>query len=249
MRLAVLADLHSNLHALEAVERSITSHGVDALVVLGDLVGYNAKPEQTVDWVRGRSAIAVAGNHDRDVTRDKQRAGTGRAATIAQAWTRTQLSDESLDFLSNLPNIHVEQDEFVAVHGCYLNPEHYYGYVTSTMLANNLESIWQDPALPELAFCGHTHMPLVGWIRHGEVHEFIPRQRTNWPRDADAVLLNPGAVGQPRDGDARACWALVDTAARWLELHRDEYPIDSATRAILDASLPEELAQRLVTGR
>jgi predicted phosphodiesterase len=124
MRIAVLADLHANLHAIEAVEARLTEVAPDAIVVLGDVVGYNAMPEATVQWLRDKDPWVVAGNHDRELDRARPRLGTRAAARAAQAWTREQLSDESLTYLRGLPNRHVESSEFVAVHGCYLNDEH-----------------------------------------------------------------------------------------------------------------------------
>jgi diadenosine tetraphosphatase ApaH/serine/threonine PP2A family protein phosphatase len=218
-------------------------------VVLGDVVGYNAMPEATVQWLRDKDPWVVAGNHDRELDRARPRLGTRAAARAAQAWTREQLSDESLTYLRGLPNRHVESSEFVAVHGCYLNDEHTYGYVTSTMLGDNLEALRRRADWPRLAFCGHTHMPLLGWCRGDDRFEHVPEARTWWPKDADAVLLNPGAVGQPRDGDPRASFAVVDTDDCWVQIERVKYSTRAAAEAILSSGLPPELGARLEEGR
>lgn len=248
MRLAVLADIHSNLDALTAVMEALDTMAVDRLVCLGDLVGYNAHPSACIALARARIDHVVQGNHDREAAGHEATIGTSSVARAAQNWTRSQLSDDEMQWLRALPNSHSEPGVYIAVHGCYLNTEHVNGYITETMLAANLVALSDNPAWPQVAFCGHTHVPRLAWQRHGAPHNADPREQFTWPADAEAVLINPGSVGQPRDGDPRAAFATVDLEARRLDVHRVAYDIDAAQRAIRAACLPESLALRLAEG-
>jgi diadenosine tetraphosphatase ApaH/serine/threonine PP2A family protein phosphatase len=164
-------------------------------------------------------------------------------------WTALQLEDAHLGYLDSLPGRVVWDDAFVALHGCYLNDSHVSGYVTGTMLEANLQRIADRGNWPRLAFCGHTHIPMCGWLAGGECVDERAAGRLEWPADANAVLINPGAVGQPRDGDPRAAYAMVDTTRRSVEFIRVAYDVGAAQAAIRDASLPDTLAERLAEGR
>ncbi len=250
MRVALLADVHANRAALEAVLEDVAVQGVARCVGLGDLVGYNAEPAACVALVRAHVGQVVAGNHDVDCVRSDSAPGTNAAAQHVLAWTRAQLDDAALTYLSGLPNHVCDEAGFIAVHGCYLNTLHYTGYVTGTMLAANLAAVAARGDWPKVAFVGHTHVPMYGWITsHGEVLEPPARGCVRWPQDARAVLLNPGSVGQPRDGDPRAAYGLLDTEAGTFEFRRVRYDIDASVAAILAAGLATTLAERLREGR
>lgn len=249
MRVAILADVHANLEALEAVLAAIRREGVDETVCLGDVVGYNAEPSACLDRVRASARVVVAGNHDWDSVRDESVAGTSPDARLAQQWTRERLSPAEARYLRALPRIHVEPGLFVAVHGCYLNEVHVSGYVTSTMLGRNLRAVAGRPDWPQLALCGHTHAPLAGWMNEDEPTEVRLDEPASWPETARAVLVNPGSVGQPRDGDPRASYAVVDLAARRVEVKRIAYDVEKASNAVIEAGLPERFAERLREGR
>lgn len=249
MRLAVISDVHSNLAALEAVAQDIRQEAPDAVVCLGDLVGYNAEPGETLALLRSMTRLIVVGNHDRDATRGGAGPGTHTAARTVQEWTSERLTVSERAFLTGLPSILVEPDEFVAVHGCYLNDSHYKGYVTSTMLEANLTRIASRSDWPRLAFCGHTHVPLSGWLRRGVTAEIPGASLVEWPRDAESILVNPGAVGQPRDGDPRAAYSIVDTRARTARVKRVPYDVGRTFEQIRLAGLPSELGDRLREGR
>lgn len=248
MLVAALADIHGNLHALAAVLREVRAARVDRVVVLGDLVGYNAEPGRCVELVREHADVVLLGNHDQDAANGGHGSGTQHAARVAQDWTRAQLDQAQKQYLRSLPRIVHEPEGFVAVHGCYLNDVHYTGYVTSTMLDANLNTIAR--AHPgAIALCGHTHIPMLGFRDEHACHERRPIEVASWPRSATAVLINPGAVGQPRDHDPRASFALIDTDARTLEVRRVVYDVAGAVRAIEAAGLPPELGHRLKEGR
>jgi diadenosine tetraphosphatase ApaH/serine/threonine PP2A family protein phosphatase len=250
VRLALIADLHANLAALEAVSTRLRDEAPDRVVCLGDLVGYNAEPHETLSLLLDTTPHVVAGNHDRDTTKVSASAGTHAAARQAQTWTTQRLGERELALLADLPSILVEPGEFVAVHGCYLNDTHVSGYVTSTMLEANLLRVAAHATWPALAFCGHTHASMCGFLHRGATTE-APRGTAlvEWPRDADAVIVNPGAVGQPRDGDPRAAYAIVDTTLRVVRFERVPYDVERTIAKILAAGLPSELAERLREGR
>jgi diadenosine tetraphosphatase ApaH/serine/threonine PP2A family protein phosphatase len=249
MRVVLIADIHGNLPALEAVLADASRVGFDRLVCLGDIVGYNAEPGACVDRIEEATDVAVAGNHDRDVASGLPLPGTTSTAQAVQDWTRRQLSPKQLTYLSALPNHVVDEAGFVAAHGSFLSDVFVSGYVTSTMLEENLQAIAAREGWPRVAFCAHTHVPLFGWL-DGENEVEVPRPETcSWFAKARAVLVNPGSVGQPRDGDIRASYALVDLEKRQAEFRRVSYDIERTIEAIRRANLPSVLADRLREGR
>jgi diadenosine tetraphosphatase ApaH/serine/threonine PP2A family protein phosphatase len=248
--LGVLADVHANLPALRACLDALDRRGFDALVALGDLVGYNAEPRPCVQIVAERVSAGVLGNHDHDAACRDVQPGTSSAARAALEWTRGQLGEAERRYLRALPRSFVlEEAEVLLAHGCFLNETFFRGYVTSTMLEANLRAIAGRDEWPRVAFCGHTHIPAAGWLVGDEVHERQRFERARWPADAEAVLINPGAVGQPRDGDPRASCAVVDLSTRTVEIVRVAYDVKAAAAAIARAGLPSQLADRLVEGR
>lgn len=249
MRIAVVADIHGNLPALEAVLSAVRGAAVDAVVCLGDLVGYGASPAECVALVQTEIARVVAGNHDWDVARGRPAYGTVPVARRAMRWTAAQLDSAALRYLARLPNRLELGPGAIAVHGCYLNDTHVNGYVTSTMLDANLGAVAARAPRGTVALCGHTHVPMCGWLAEGECHEHSLREPVQWPADAAAVLINPGAVGQPRDRDPRAAFALVDFGQRRVECVRVEYDVGAAADAIRASALPDALAERLEVGR
>jgi diadenosine tetraphosphatase ApaH/serine/threonine PP2A family protein phosphatase len=250
MRLALIADIHANLHALEAVLDAIAALGPDRVVCLGDLVGYNAEPGACVARVRSVADVVVAGNHDRAAVGDEVYAGTNAAARSVIAWTRAQLDEAATSFLRGLPGIIEDRAAgFTAVHGCYLNDAHTHGYVTSTMVDANLRVLEAHRAGTRVGFCGHTHVPMIAWAVADRRDERRLDAPARWPRDVGAVLVNPGSVGQPRDGDPRAAFAIVDLDDRRAEIRRVAYDVEGAAHAIARAGLPGALGERLREGR
>jgi predicted phosphodiesterase len=249
MRIAVLSDIHANRAALVAVLAALRREAPDAVVCCGDLVGYNAHPAECVTMVRDLSAAVVAGNHDREVAGDTSAAGTGAAAREVARWTQAQLCASARAYLAALPSRVVHPAGVVAVHGCYLNDVHHTGYVTSTMLLANLEAVAARADWPAVALCGHTHLPMCGWLDGAECVERRLDEPVFWPDRARAILINPGAVGQPRDRDPRAAFAVVDLDRRRVTLRRVAYDIGAEQRAIAAAGLPAQLGARLAEGR
>lgn len=251
MRLALIADIHANLQALRAVLRAVTTaERVDRVVCLGDTVAYNANPNECIGLLRSFCEACVAGNHDRDVVFGDPLIGTSSVARIAQEWTKRQLTADNVRWLEALPNKLIEPGEYMAVHGCYLNTTHVNGYITQTMLGANLRAIANNQDWPALGFCGHTHVPGLAYLEDEKfIQKRTPGEVLDWPADAKAILINPGSVGQPRDGDPRASFAIVDTTERWATIHRLKYDVEGAALAIEAAGLPSVLGERLREGR
>lgn len=249
MTVALLADVHANARALEAVLEEAAAARADRVVCLGDVVGYGPRPSECVRRLAAAASWVVAGNHDRDVVDGESLPGTNGSARLAQRWTRDRLDPADRAWLAALPNRVVDGAGFVGVHGCYLNEEHVSGYVTGSILEANLRAVAVRGEWPRIALCGHTHVPMCGWLTAGGCEESGDRPAARWPANARAVLVNPGSVGQPRDGDPRASWALLELEARRVEFRRTAYDVEKTALEILEAGLPAANAERLREGR
>jgi diadenosine tetraphosphatase ApaH/serine/threonine PP2A family protein phosphatase len=243
LRIALLSDVHGNLPAFKAVLDDVDSVGVDEIWCLGDLVGYGAQPDGCVALARDRCDVCLAGNHDLVVTGEIDLADFSSSAADAARWTRDNISAESLDFLKAL---RPERDDGVVglYHASPRDPV--WEYVLSTWQADEC----MDLMNPRVGAVGHSHVAL--WFRRereGDVEGAPAEGGLEHDLSDGEWLLNPGAVGQPRDGDPRAAWLLLDTEAWSAEWRRVEYPIEEAASAIEAAGLPTVLAQRLYTGQ
>lgn len=246
MRLALLTDLHANLEALEAVLEHANRHGAEHLAFLGDLVGYGADPGPVVDRVQAAvatGALAIKGNHDEAATRgppSAMRADAARAVT----WTRDQLSREQLAFLAALP-LTVERGERLFVHASAVDPADWV-YVLSASDAGR--SLRATPARE--VFSGHTHTPaLYHLAADGSIGAFRPVSGTPIKLTAfHRWLVIPGSVGQPRDGNPAACYAMLDDETDVIVYHRVPYDTERAARKIRAAGLPGDLGARLELG-
>jgi len=248
MRIAVLSDIHGNREALTACLDHADTAGVDRFVFLGDYVGYGADPGFVVDTVAAhtaRAAIAIRGNHDEAIE-----VGTNRmndSAALAITWTRAQLNPTQRAFLSGLPLTAKEADRLY-VHA-NVNAPAGWGYVTDLYSASR--SLIAMDADAHVAFCGHIHVPaLYHMSATGKIASFEPVGGVEIPLSRHrrwlAVL---GAVGQPRDGNPAACYAILDTERHALTYVRVPYDLDTAARKIRAAGLPPRLADRLYEGR
>lgn len=228
MRLALLSDVHSNLHALEAVLEDVEARAVDAVGFLGDAVGYNAHPQACVERLAPRVDAAVLGNHDEAVLQGGER-WFNAAARVGVEHSRKQLDGDGRGFLESM----AEQTRLHGVHLVHGSPRDPTGeYVFPDAPATTMAEIAHHDSVDGagLLALGHTHVPFV--------------------REVEGVLVfNVGSVGQPRDGDPRACWALVDLEQREVTHRRVSYDVDAAAEAIREAGLPEPLAARLYDGR
>jgi len=233
MRIALLSDIHSNSQALEAVLFEIDSRAVDSIYCLGDIVGYGADPGDCLEIIKSRCAGVVLGNHDLAVA-------TGHGLEIlppdgqaAARHNREVLSDKQIEYLSALP-LSIETELFTLVHASPQYPDRW-----QRLGSFQLSKAQFDHFSTDICFLGHTHSPAVISDRIG-----ISRVRSG-----HRFLINVGSVGQPRDGDPRACVAVFDTSTFNYEVLRIPYDIEAASARILDAGLPRRLAERLKVGR
>jgi diadenosine tetraphosphatase ApaH/serine/threonine PP2A family protein phosphatase len=241
MRVAVLSDIHSNLRALEAVLASIGS--VDAIWQLGDVVGYGPDPEAVVWRLRESGAIGIKGNHDAAAVGDLSVEDFNADARAAIEWTRARLNEEARAYLAALPEMLVPDGfDFTLAHGSPRDP--IWEYLTDTRAARENLSAFAT------TYClvGHTHVPLILRQRRIHMEGLAVNAEGRLRLDERRAILNPGSVGQPRDGDPGASYMLVDTAAGFATWQRVRYDIEATQAAMLEAGLPPRLARRLSFG-
>jgi diadenosine tetraphosphatase ApaH/serine/threonine PP2A family protein phosphatase len=241
VRVGLLSDVHANLPALEAVLAALDANvHPDALWVTGDTVGYGADPSEVLALLRERGAVLVQGNHDRAVA-----TGEGldwfhdRAAAAARMHTKW-LSAEERDFLGGLP-LTTTVERYTLCHGSVRDP--LWEYVTSASAA----AASLAEATTPFTCNGHTHVPALYAEVGGSVRAVQPRTGLPHPLGPRA-MFNPGSVGQPRDGDPRAAYAVVETVEGTATFYRASYPVDEAQRRIRARGLPEMFAERLSLG-
>ena len=239
MRVAVLSDIHSNIVALDAV----LAHAgeVDAVWHLGDVVGYGPEPDAVVARLAERDATGVRGNHDAAAIGGREIEWFNAEARAAAEWTGTTITPATRAWLGELPERRVIE-ELTLVHGSPREPLR--EYVTDSLTASaNLDLLDTRHGLH-----GHTHVP-VAWVATDERIVLVqPNDGSRIELEPNRLLLNPGSVGQPRDGDPRAAYLLLDTEARTVTWHRVEYDVEPVRRAIRTAGLPARLGDRLVVG-
>ncbi len=241
MRIAVLSDIHSNLVALEAVLGSLGT--VDAVWHLGDVVGYGPEPDGVVERLRDVGAIGVKGNHDDAACGGESIERFTPDARTAAEWTRSHISAQTRAYLMALPErLELQRGDFTLVHGSPREPLFEY-LRTPSASRDNL-------AVLTTTYClvGHTHVPEILREDHGhiQVRHVEPGGRIGL--DERRAFLNPGSVGQPRDGDPAASYMLIDTGAAAVTWQRVAYDIETTQAAILAAGLPPGLARRLRDG-
>jgi diadenosine tetraphosphatase ApaH/serine/threonine PP2A family protein phosphatase len=245
MRIALMSDIHGNREALAACLDHAAQSGVDRYVFLGDYVGYGADPGWVLDTVAAqveRGAVALLGNHDAAVLTDS--GGMNPVAAEAIDWTRGQLDERQRDFIAGLP-ISVADDDRLYVHASAFEPGDWH-YVTDLHTAAKSLMATQAHA----TFCGHTHVPaLFHMSKTGKFASFDPVERVEIPLTKQRRWLAVmGSVGQPRDRDPSACYAVLDAARDALTYVRVPYDIESAARKIRAAGLPAILSARLFEG-
>ena len=246
MRYLILSDLHANWEALQAVIAETTGK-YDKIICCGDLVGYAADPNLVVEWVRDNCAAVVRGNHDRACTGLDDLQWFNPVARQAALWTLEHLTPENIDYTATLAKGPVLLDGFEVVHGSPYDEDE---YVLATGEASQAFTYLES----RLAFFGHTHVQ-GGFIWNHSRVETIGRVSARSGRDTldidpdCAYLINPGSVGQPRDGDPRAAFVLYDADIHAVTYQRVPYDVESTQRKIHAAGLPAILADRLIVGR
>lgn len=242
-KFAILADIHANIDALQAVVEDARSQSVTNFICVGDIVGYNAKPIECVHLIRELDCFTVRGNHDHYCAFDESLDDFHPMAASVVAWTRRELAKDPVagDWLRALP-LHAFHQGMTLVHSTLDMPERW-GYVFDAIEAE-AHFCYQNT---QVCFHGHTHVPVI-FEKHGPSVERYDPQTINIGLGRK-YFINTGSIGQPRDNDSRASYCTYDTALREIQFHRVEYDIEATQAKIRGAGLPERLAQRIAVGR
>jgi diadenosine tetraphosphatase ApaH/serine/threonine PP2A family protein phosphatase len=238
---AVISDVHANWHALEAVLEEVDREEPDELWCLGDLVGYGPRPNPCCAAVERRAAICLAGNHDLGVLGAIDLGEFAGDAAVAARWTRGVLAEGSRAFLESLDSSDT-RGEVELFHASPRDPV--WEYVLSAEAARVALKLTEAP----LVLVGHSHVPLAIALQEDVLDGGLAPGGTDVPLAPGRWLLNPGSVGQPRDGDPRAAWLLLDLGAGRAQHRRVEYEVGSTQDEIRERGLPDALAQRLAHG-
>ena len=246
MRYLILSDMHANWDAFETVLRRARRKRYEAVLVLGDLVGYGAAPNQVVEAVRrlGPRLFTVRGNHDKVVAGIDSGGNFNQTALTAAQWTTGRLTPGNLRYVRELPQGPLRVEEGVAI--CHGSPLDEDTYVFSDVDAWEIFSRYEMP----VTFFGHTHIPSLFWLE-GRLLGVKALRGTSGRivlSPGGRYLINPGSIGQPRDRDPRAAYMIYDSERRVVNWYRIPYPIGEAQRRIRKAGLPNSLADRLAVG-
>ena len=239
MRIAVLSDIHGNLPALEAVLAALKPY--DAIWQLGDVVGYGPQPDEVVARLVEEGAIGVRGNHDAAAIGQLETDSFNDDARAAVEWTAEHIAPNTRKWLTALPERTVDEP-FTLVHGSPRDPTWEYVF-TASIARGNLAAFDTDHCM-----VGHTHIPAVYREKTGRMEGIQVDAGDQLKLDGHRSIVNPGSVGQPRDGDPRASALLLDTEQQLLEWRRVEYPIDRVQKLMAQRNLPPRLARRLQFG-
>ncbi|HEY1214738.1 MAG TPA: metallophosphoesterase family protein [Bryobacteraceae bacterium] len=246
MQILILSDIHANWHALQAVlDQAAGSY--DQIVCCGDIVGYNPQPARVLEWVRTHCAATIRGNHDKVVAGIDDLEWFNPVAQAAARWTISQLDADAMKYLRELRQGPLLLEHFAICHG---SPRDEDEYITSS---GEAADVFPHLDLP-LTFFGHTHLQGGFFLQHRRIGPLPTVPSTHEEAVIEITpdtlyLVNPGSVGQPRDADPRAAYALFDSVQRTVTLRRVSYPIESTALEIQKAGLPDVLALRLFQGR
>jgi predicted phosphodiesterase len=246
MRYLILSDIHANREAFSAVLAHVRRKRWDRVVFLGDLVGYGANPNQTIEMLRRlKPLVAIRGNHDKVCSGIEDGEMFNRVALQAALWTRSRLSNQNMRWLRDLPEGPVVVDGAFAIsHGTPIDED---AYIFGEIEALN---VFRQTTFP-LCFFGHSHFPVVFGLSPDAIHTVLTQSTAFRFRLQEGMryLVNPGSIGQPRDGNPLASFAIYDSGARTVTIYRVPYRLERAQAKILDAGLPRPLADRLALGR
>jgi diadenosine tetraphosphatase ApaH/serine/threonine PP2A family protein phosphatase len=242
MRFAILADIHSNMAAFEAVLNDAKGRGgFDKIWCLGDMVGYGPDPNGCIKLLREYEHVCIAGNHDWAAIGNMDTFEFNPVAAEAAHWTERELTAENKDYLLGLPLI-LNENGFTLAHGSPREP--IWEYLLSTQAAQENFDYFETP----YCLVGHSHIPLIFELE-GEEAVYKELGETVVKLPENHMILNPGGVGQPRDGDPKASYAIYDAETRTVSHYRVEYDIQATQRKMAEAGLPEPLIRRLSFGR
>lgn len=240
LRTAIISDVHGNRQALDTVLERIAQSGCESLVCLGDIVGYGADPGYCLERIRASCDLVVAGNHDHAALGKISIEYFNTHAREATLWTRNQLTPEQRDYLARLPLVEV-RGSATYVHGSLDSPE-LFDYVQTSYDAYLTMEKMQTPT----CFIGHSHVPITFLLDEVITFTLDPVVQLDQIKKA---IVNVGSVGQPRDSNPLAAFCIYDDQAMRAEIHRLEYDVELAAARIIEAGLPEFLADRLKVGR
>ncbi len=243
MKYAIISDVHSNLEAFQKVIQAIKEEKIDKYLFAGDIVGYGANPCECIAELKKLKCISVAGNHDWGAVELSSIENFNPYAEQAIQWTMQQLSEEDKKFLKKLPLVQTIND-ITMVHSTLSNSEKW-EYIRSTFQAHKSMEVQKTP----ISFAGHSHVP-IAFLEPAEIKGPVKftKETTIQIEDEYKYFINVGSVGQPRDGDPRACYCIYDKETQTVEIKRVEYDIKKAQEKIIEAGLPERLAERLESG-
>ncbi len=242
LKYLIVSDIHGNWEALTAVLEDAGGQ-YETILCCGDLVGYGADPNRVTEWARQSGALVIRGNHDRACASLTGVEWFNPWAQAATRWTNAVLSPENRTWLETLPSGPRSVEDFQIVHGSPANEDEY------VLTLGDAAEVFAH-AQAALIFFGHTHVQCAfehSRMRTWRLTETEPRGPIH-VEETSAYLINPGSVGQPRDGDWRAAYALFDSSSRLITLHRVAYDVATAQQKIIDANLPPVLAERLSSG-
>jgi predicted phosphodiesterase len=245
VRYLILSDTHANWYALEAVLTDAEGK-YDQTVCCGDLVGYNPAPGAVIDWTQKNCSAVVRGNHDKAISGIDNLEWFNDVAKTAAVWTTSQLSGEQLDYLRGLQQGPSKLEHFHIWHGSPRDEDEYINSPREALPACEYLEI-------SIGFFGHTHVQGIFFSKHRRLGALpsVPRSENQFTVELEPDVLyivNAGSVGQPRDGDPRAAYALYDTAQKTVSLRRVRYAVENTALDIKKAGLPDVLAQRLFYG-
>lgn len=241
MKIAIVSDIHANWHALEAVLGDVEEQQADELWCLGDLVGYGPQPNRCTQELEARTAICLAGNHDLGALGRVELTEFSADAAVVERWTATELDDGARGYLESLSPSGA-RDNVELFHGSPHDP------VWEYVLSEGSVRRALDLTTSDLVLVGHSHMPIALRSADGTIAGGLARGGSEIDLTGGRWLLNPGAVGQPRDGDARAAYLLIDLDSRHAHFRRVPYDIAATQAELREHGLPEPLAERLERG-
>ena len=240
-KIAFLSDIHGNLQALQSVLKDLDTKEVRQLSSLGDVVGYGGHPNECLDLVRTRFRYSVYGNHEMALLRNEIASGYRLEIRNSLEFHRSKLSAKNLNYIGSLP-ISVEEPSFTATHGSLYNPTEF-EYVFTEQDADRHFAKQKT----RIAFCAHTHTPGI-WNQQKGLTTFT-EAKDIYLNNSGKYLIDVGSVGQPRDGDARACYVIFDPAEQRVEFYRISYDVKQAAEAVLQCGGSPSFASRLFLGR
>ncbi len=240
MRYAILSDIHANYDALEAVLKELEKENIDEYVCVGDIVGYGAEPDRCVDRIKKLVVACVAGNHDFATIEKTNIEFFNTYAKEATLWTRNKLSEEDKQYLKDLKLVE-DVGDFTVVHGTLYAPA-LFDYIQTTFDAYLSLQVLKS----NLCFVGHSHVPISFFLDDAVTYSVEPEIDL---KPGVKAIINVGSVGQPRDDNPKAAYAIYDTEQSKVWVRRAEYDIEAAAKKIMDAGLPEILGERLKYGR